>query len=55
MAGAQASDIYTYGNLKEMYDSDNVYQQFVASSLYSFLRQANKNEVEFDGNHWNQA
>lgn len=53
MAGANVDDVYSYGNTKELYDDELTYQDNILSSLFNFVRKAGKDEVEFDGNHWN--
>ena len=55
MSGAVGSDVYTYGNLKEIYDEDIQYQEHVQNSFYTFLREAGEGEVEFDGQHFNKG
>lgn len=53
MTGATFSDVDTFGNLKELYADDVWYQENVVSSLFNNIRKAGKEEVEFDGKHWN--
>lgn len=51
--GADVTDVYTYGNAKELYDDELHYQDNIVSSFAQFIRKAGKDEVEFDGQHWN--
>lgn len=51
--GADVTDAYAYGNLKELYDDELTYQDNIVSSLFNNIRKASKEEVEFDGQHWN--
>jgi hypothetical protein len=53
MSGATFSDLESFGLLKELYLDDVKYQDHVQSSLYGFLKKADSNEVEFDGNYFN--
>lgn len=53
MAGPTVDDVYTYGNTKELYDDELTYQENILSSFFNQIRKASKDEVEFDGNHWN--
>lgn len=55
MAGATGDDVATFGNLKELYDSDSYYQESVVSSFFNFIRHADDGEVEFDGANYNVA
>lgn len=55
MSGATFADVDTYGNLKELYDSDSYYQENVVSSFFNFIRHADDGEVEFDGKNYNVA
>lgn len=49
MAGADFSDLQTWGMLKEMYSDDVQYMEHIRSSLYNFFRHSGDGEVEFDG------
>jgi hypothetical protein len=53
MSGVNFSDLESFGNLKEMYAEDAQYQDHVSNSIWSFIREAGKSEVNFDGNYWN--
>ena len=53
MSGVNFSDLEDYGNLKELYADDLQYQDHVSNSIWSFIREAGKSEVNFDGNNWN--
>ncbi len=53
MTGANVDDVYAYGNTKELYDDELTYQDNILASFFNFIRKASKEEVEFDGNHWN--
>ncbi len=52
-AGPNVSDVYTYGNLKELYDDELTYQENIVSSFLKHIRKGGKDECEFDGQHWN--
>lgn len=53
MSGASFQDVESFGQLKELYDEDAVYQQNILSSLWNFIDHATQQEVEFDGLNWN--
>lgn len=53
MPAATYSDVQSFGQLKELYDTDTTYQENVLSSFFNSIKKAGKNEVEFDGAHWN--
>ena len=53
MSGVSFSDLEAYGNLKEMYADDLQYQDHVSNSIWAFIREAGKSEVNYDGNYWN--
>lgn len=55
MSGVQYSDLQTYGNLVELYASDLVFQENIMNSYHNTFKRAGKDEVEFDGAHWNQG
>jgi hypothetical protein len=49
MAGANFSDLQTWGMLKDLYSDDVQFMEHIKSSLYNFIRHARDGEVEFDG------
>lgn len=53
MAGPTITDVYAYGNLKELYADDLTYQDTIMNSFWEHIRKGSKDECEFDGNHWN--
>lgn len=53
MSGSTFADVDAFGNLKELYADDVVYQENVLSSFFNAIRKATKEEVEFDGKNWN--
>jgi hypothetical protein len=53
MAGANFSDVETFGLLKELYSDDVVFQEHIQNSMFSFIDRAGEDEAEFDGNYWN--
>lgn len=53
MAGVTFSDVQTWGNLVETYAGDVTFQENIQSSFFNQIRKAGKDEVEFDGAHWN--
>ena len=53
MSGVSFSDLESYGNLRELYKDDLQYQERITNSAWEFIRDAGKNEVNFDGNYWN--
>jgi hypothetical protein len=52
MAGMEFSDVQNFGQLKELYDTDVKYQEFIMSSLYNFINK-DKGNVQFDGANFN--
>lgn len=55
MSGVAYSDLQTWGNLVELYASDLVFQENIMNSYHNTLKRAGKDEIEFDGAHWNQG
>src|SRR5271170_5846162 len=53
MAGVTYGDVQTWGNLLELYDTDLTFQENIMNSYFSTIRRAGKDEVQFDGAHWN--
>lgn len=53
MAGANYSDLQTYGSLMELYSNDSHVQQNVLSSFWNFIRDPKAGEVNLDGSGWN--
>lgn len=55
MSGVAYSDLQTWGNLVELYAGDLVFQENIMNSYHNTFKKASKDEVEFDGAHWNQG
>lgn len=53
MTGVTFSDVQNWGNLVELYDGDLTFQENIQNSFFNSIRRAGKDEVEFDGAHWN--
>lgn len=52
MSGVTFADVDAFGGLKELYDEDSHYQQYIENSFYNFVDKADE-DVKMDGKAWN--
>lgn len=52
MSGVTYADVAAFGGLKELYDEDSHYQQYIENSLHQFMDKAGP-DVKLDGKNWN--